>query len=231
MDTSKIIKSLSNKSYILVPHLERYLAQGDFPPEWNITIRNKKEKRDYGEADIRFSPSSDTLESVENLVKKYTTGMPEEPISAGQRLAFDVGTMWHEYLQRIIVHMGLIDESGVEKYMIKKIERQHGIAYTSGLGDFVGLKIPGYGKWLVDVKTMNANSFKTLPSYMMQKYVAQINLYGDWWDYDNLMILGVSKDSPHSFKEIIVPRDQHLIDEIYDRWVEAYSLIKEHIML
>lgn len=227
MEANKLVKSLSSKSFLLTPHIERYLASGNFPDEWNLVIRNKKEKRDYGEADIRFSPSSDTVSTVEEIVKRHATAYAEEPLTAAMRITFDCGSMWHEYLENIILAMGFIEPEGVEQYFIKKIERPKGIAYTSGIGDLVGVNIPGAGKWLVDVKTMNAHSFKSMPPYLMEKYVAQINLYGEWFGYKKLMILGVSKDSPHNFKEIIVPFNQSLVDSIYDRWVEAYSILKK----
>lgn len=227
MDSSKLIKSLSNRNYMLTPHIERFLASDDLPDKWTITISNKKQKRDYGEATIRFSPSSDTLTPVEELVEKYTIGSVEEPITGAMRRTFDCGTMWHEYIQNILKAMGFIDDDGVEKYMLKKIERPHGFAYTSGLGDLVGVDIPGHGKWLIDIKTMNARSFDNPPSDLMAKYIAQINLYGEWFDYKKLMILAIRKDSPHNFKEIIVPYDENLVFSIYDRWVEAFNLIKQ----
>ena len=227
MDSTKLIKSLSSKNQILVPHIHRFLAEADLPAQWIIKIANQKEKREYGEADIRFSPSSDTLTSVEDLVSKYTDGKPYDPISPNMRMTFDIGTMWHEYLQNIIKAMNFVPDDGVEKYFIKKIERPAGIAYTSGLGDLVGVNIPGHGSWLVDIKTMNKRSFDNPPIDLMQKYTAQINLYGDWFGYDKLMILAVSKDSPHDFKELITPSNPYLVNEIYDRWVEAYGKIKE----
>ena len=99
MDSSKLIKGLSTRNYMLVPHIERFLISDNLPDEWVIKIANKKAKRDYGDADIRFSPSSDTVSSVEDLVQKYTVGSPEDPITGAMRRTFDCGTMWHEYIQ------------------------------------------------------------------------------------------------------------------------------------
>jgi len=229
MEADKLVKTLSGRNAMLTPHIDRFLAdQSNLPAKWSLTIHNRKEKRDYGEADVRFSPSSDTLLTVEELVQKYTVGTPEEPVSAALRRTFDCGTMWHEYIENVLLEMKFIEESGLERYMIKKIERPSGIAYTSGLGDLVGVEIPGSGKWLVDVKTMNSRSFQNPFPGMMEKYIAQINLYGDWFEYDKLMILAIRKDSPHDFKEIIVPPNPELVESIYERWIEAYSQIKEY---
>lgn len=215
---------------ILVPHIDAYLERGVFPDTWEITIKNKKEAREYGDAKIRFSAGSDALLSVTDLYKKIKGEAQVEKVSAGLRRTFDCGTMWHEYLGAILVDMKFVDPENVERYLIHRIETDRGIAYGSGMGDLVGVRIPERGEWLVDMKTMNKSSFEgEVPKYLWDKYVAQINLYGDWFGYDKLMILGIEKDSPHRLREWIIPKNQPLIDEIYSRWTYVSDCLNKGI--
>ena len=201
--------------------------RGQFPDVWKIEIENKNPEREHGEAKIRFSASEDSLISEEALLKKFSEDTPKEPISAELRRIFDCGTYWHGYLQNILVDMNFIDQDGVEKYIIKKIERPEGIAYGSGLGDLVGVKIPSHGEWLVDIKTMNDNAFISPPSYIMDKYIAQIRLYGDWFGYDKLMILAVQK-SGGDLKEIQITPDPVFVESVYQKWIAVMNRLGDN---
>lgn len=231
LDTKKLSRSLMlGRGAILVPHIDAYLERGKFPPEWRITIRNAKEDRDYGEATTRFSAGSDALPPATELFKKVTGQLIEEKISAQTRRTFDCGTMWHEYLGQILMDMKFIEPEGVEKYHIQKIETEYGVAYGSGMGDLVGVKIPGHGDWLVDMKTMKKADFEgEVSKYLWDKYVAQINLYGDWFGYDRLMILGIEKDSPHRLREWIVQPDKELVQAVYNKWTYVMNCVEKGI--
>jgi hypothetical protein len=231
IDTKKLSRSLMlGRGAILTPHIDAYLERGKFPPEWNITIHNDKASRDYGDAKIRFSAGSDALPAASELYKKVTGRLIPEKIGAQTRRTFDCGTMWHEYLGNILVDMGFIDQDGVEKYHIQKIETDKGTAYGSGLGDLVGVKIPGHGEWLVDMKTMKKSDFESEPAkYLWDKYVAQINIYGDWFGYDKLMILGIEKDSPHRLREWVIQPDKALVQHVYDKWIYVMSCVEQGV--
>ena len=219
MKKSNLLRELvSPHGSMLIPHINAYQMRGQFPDTWEIEIPNKKPEREHGEAKIRFSASEDSLISEEALFRKFSEDTPKEPISAELRRIFDCGTFWHGYLQNILVDMGFIHPDGVEKYIIKKIERPEGVAYGSGLGDLVGVEIPSNGKWLVDIKTMNVVAFANPPSYLMDKYTAQIRLYGDWFGYDKLMILAVNKNGG-DLKEIQITPDPVFIEEVYQKWI------------
>lgn len=229
IDTKKLSRSLMlGRGAILTPHIDAYQERGKFPETWTLNIHNEKEKRDYGEAKVRFSAGSDALPSPDHLLRKIRGQIIEDKISAQLRRTFDCGAMWHDYIGQILVDMDFIDPKGVEQYKIQKIETDHGVAYGSGMGDLVGVKIPGYGDWLIDMKTMKKADFESEPAkYLWDKYVAQINLYGDWFGYDKMMILGIEKDSPHRLREWIIPKDQDLIDQVYDKWTYVMSCYDE----
>lgn len=96
--------------------------------------------------------------------------------------------------------------------------------WTTGAGDVAPCSIPKHGDYLVDFKTMSAHQFKPfeasgqLPDWAKDKYEAQINIYMDFFDLEKALIVGVCKDSPHTFAEAEFRRNQPLIDAIYDKW-------------
>jgi hypothetical protein len=213
-DASKLIKKLATgQGSILVPHIDAYQQRGIFPETWTIEIRNNKAP------DEHFHPSSDALQDP---IKLYREKKGLDPIwrpSALLRRTYDCGHMWHGYLQNILVDMGFVRPENVERYVVKTVHTKRGLCTCAGTGDLVDVQIPGHGSWLVDIKTMTKETFgQGLDAYMLAKYTAQVNLYMDWFDQDQAMILAVSKDSPHEMKEIIIPKNQALIDEIYDKW-------------
>jgi hypothetical protein len=96
--------------------------------------------------------------------------------------------------------------------------------WATGAGDVAPLVLPTHGEYAVDFKTMSANQFKPfestgqLPDWAKDKYEAQINIYMDFFDLEKALIVGVCKDSPHTFAEAEFHRNQPLIDAIYDKW-------------
>lgn len=207
-----------NQGAILGPVIDQYLARGKFPPTWELTIENEKEW------DPHFHPSSDSFSDPKTLYLDKTKQLKHRAIGASLRKTFDVGHMWHRYLQNILVEMGLVHPDNVEKALQPKLFRIDGQDFFGrGTADLVDVHIPGHGYWLVDIKTMNKENFQTPREDTLTKYFAQVNLYGDWLTgleniAPKMMILGVCKDSPHDFREWIVPHDPDTLDDIYSRW-------------
>lgn len=147
-----------------------------------------------------------------------------EQISPALRRTFDTGKFWHDYLGAILLDMKFVDPKNVEKYILQKITVGDKFFYGSGIADLVDVRIPGHGKWLIDIKTMNKAKFdQGADSQTMLKWIAQLSCYADWFKRDNLMVLAVSKDSPHAMKEYVIRKDENLLNEIYSRWL-AVSL-------
>lgn len=214
MDTKKLVRSLMvNQGQILGPLIDQYLARGNFPPTWELIIENEKAW------DPHFHPSSDAFADPSVLYLDKTGQLKPRPIGASLRKTFDVGHMWHRYIQNVLVEMGLVHIDNVERALQPKLFNVDGKEFFGrGTADLVDVTIPGHGVWLVDIKTMNKENFQSPQEETMKKYFAQVNLYGDWLSCPKMMILAVCKDSPHDFREWIVPRDEGTLDEIYDRW-------------
>jgi len=221
-NSKKLLKTLTaGRGAILAPHINEYQRRGKFPKEWNFTISN------YREDDGHFHPSTDAFlkPSILYLAKKGLLLSPN--ISPNLRRTFDCGHMWHNYLEAIMVDMGFVRPDDVEVYTTHRIVTKRGSAMGAGTGDMVGVNIPGHGQWLVDIKTMNRKQFDQGASeYMFKKWEAQVNCYGDWFGLSNMMILAVCKDSPHDFREYIIPPNQTLLDEIYDRWTYVAQCLR-----
>jgi hypothetical protein len=95
--------------------------------------------------------------------------------------------------------------------------------WAPGAGDVAPLVLPDW-MGVVDFKTMSSHQFKgvekggVLPDWCAHKYEAQINIYMDFFDQENGLIVAVQKDSPHAMAEVEFRRNQELIDAIYDKW-------------
>jgi len=76
------------------------------------------------------------------------------------------------------------------------------------------------------MKTMNKRQFEAgATPGLLKKWNAQVNIYGDWIDLDQMLILAIEKDYPHRLREYVVQKDNDILEEIYDRW----SLVADHV--
>jgi hypothetical protein len=205
---------------ILSPLIDEYQRREKFPPYWTVTIHNEKEW------DEHFHPSSDVFTDPEMLFLEKTQTFKRRPISANLRRTFDVGHLFHGYIESILQDMGLVSPQNVEREILHAYVSPNGTHFFGkGTADLVDVNIPGHGLWLVDIKTMNSQTFGAPPDDLLKKYFAQVNCYGDWLGIQKMMILAICKDSPHDFREFIVPRDESVLQGIESRWSEAADLI------
>lgn len=213
-DSKKLLKTLTaGRGAILVPHIEQYQYRGKFPKKWKIEIRNEKLP------DGHFHPSSDAFTPPSVLYQSLRGMLIHSKPSPALRRTFDCGHMWHGYLQEMLIDMGLVERDNVEKRIVAEREGKFGKFYGSGTGDLIDVDIPGHGKWLVDIKTMNKPEFERgADEYTFKKWSAQVSCYMDWFEADKAMVLAISKDSPHNMREYQIQRDDNLLREIYDRW-------------
>lgn len=237
LQMDKLSKGLMRND-ILVPHIDRYQALGDFPDVWNIEIRNTKESDPY------FHPSGDCFTDVEQLVAEKTGKAKRRGIDFALRRVFDCGHFWHGYYQEILVAMGLVAPENVEKqvtHVHKNLigatkERCEQVLWIGrGTLDLYDVTIPGQKEtFIVDLKTMNNKEFDEGPrAETFAKWEAQVNCYMDWTGCRNAIILGVRKGGApgiagrpqHDLKEFKISYKPELLKDIYGRWTEAQRLI------
>jgi hypothetical protein len=201
----------------LAVHIDRAIEQtGDF--KWDYKYEPKK-------GDNAWHPSGDCTLTPRELFDKACGNTEGDPIGAGLRKTFQVGHFWHGYLQHIVVELlGYADWDAIERSGQKVWAEEDGkpkaYNWCRGSADIAPVKIPGQGEFLVDFKTMGSFDFKRtqLPDWSAAKYEAQMNIYMDFFDLDQAIIVAINKDSPHELKEFIFDRNQPLIDTIYDKW-------------
>ncbi len=149
-----------------------------------------------------------------------------------------MGHFWHQWLQHITLHKlemcapEAIERRGMKAWGDKETARvqitEHGLSAgdwkpaawhaATGSGDVAPLETPNW-KGVVDYKTMNSANFAQakIPRYYTAKYECQINIYMDFFDEEEAIILPINKDSCE-FKEFLYARNQPLIDIIYEKW-------------
>lgn len=206
-------KALSTKN-VLTPHINSYLERGLFPDEWNLQIRPNKPKDDA------FHPSGDCLPCARELYYKHSGQLPERKIDATSHKNFNVGHMWHSWLDTIVV-----DGLGFAKW--EDVEKQCGYAqerwWATGLADIAYCDIPGKGVYLIDWKTMNSRIFGYEPDQpqlaaILEKYRYQVNCYMHWTGRERCIIVGIEKDTPHAFREFVYEYDPDLLAPVYNKW-------------
>lgn len=221
LNTAKFVNHL-RKNEILVPHLTAYFANGKFPDEIPVMVHPNKEEDDA------FHPSSATRCSREIFAMRQgdLTGKAH---TAEQQLNFIIGHMYHSLLQWIMVEgLGFCTWADVEKEHDLHFTTENGNPYrVRGFIDFARVEIPNRGTYLVDIKTMNSRLFAqdSLPATTHEKYEAQVRTYLEFEDLDHAIILCVSKDSPHRFKEVLVERDTDFVERTMDRWEDVTDAI------
>lgn len=222
---TEFVRSLI-KNHKLAGHIDKAIGSGEFT--WNAEFSPK-------EGDDAWHPSGDCIPTPYGLYQKATaTASKPHPISLLK--TFTVGHFWHAYIQWIVVErLGFstwdeIEVRGVkgwgEKTRSNPFSHIEGqllwapFSWATGSADIAPCHIPVHGDFLVDIKTMGAHDYKQngLPAWCAPKYEAQINVYMDWFDLEEAIILCVCKDSPHEFKEFSFQRNQPLIDAIYNKW-------------
>lgn len=204
---------------ILVPTLERALLaqQGVWPAEYPIRVYNKERVWDG-----YFHPSSHCLTPELEL---YYAFHPEllvpERYSVGQIMNFQVGSAFHSLLQSMLIHLELVDPAEIEVGFTD--ERRH----CSGRLDIRRMEMPNGKVMPVDIKSSGAPK---IADWLMDKYLAQLNVYMDVGcgpePMEQGMILIIEKQTPHRFREIIVQRDEALLDRIYTRWNRVLEAVQ-----
>jgi hypothetical protein len=234
----QLVKNLSKK-YKLATHLDKAIGKGEM--EWKAEFREKK-------GDTGWHPSGDCLPSPYELYHQARSE-ERELLAPGTYKTFAVGHFWHQYIQHIVVErLGFCGWDAIERHgdkgWTKELEdlipeagvtfegdRYKPFHWVSGSADIAPCEIPGHGTYLVDIKTMGSHDFRQagLPTWCAAKYEAQVNIYMDFFDLEQAIILCVSKDSPHEFKEYIFERNPPLIEALYAKWKLVSACLDEEV--
>lgn len=232
------------KNQKLAGHIDKAIGSGEF--DWRADFNSKH-------GDDGWHPSGDCLPSANSLYHKALNAddplVAKSPHPVSLLKTFQVGHFWHAYIQYVVVNiLGFATDEDIEcrgyrGWGSEVKTRYFGVNgdgtrarwkpyhYATGSADIAPCRIPVHGDYLVDIKTMGAHDYRQngLPRWCASKYEAQINIYMDLFDLEHAIILCVSKDSPHDFKEFEFNRNQPLIDAIYSKWKLVGQCIEDGV--
>jgi hypothetical protein len=216
LDKSQITRNLGRK-YKLVPFLEK--AFNDFDDPWEYKYKEK-------EKDTAWHPSGHCTPPATELWAITQGEDTFGPISGTLRKSFQVGHFWHQLLQHIVLRKlefctpEAIERRGTRHWgqTQEAINQPTPYQWVTGSGDIAPVEVPKW-KGIVDFKTMSSHQFKqaSIPEWAAAKYECQINLYMDFFDEGEAIIVPINKDTPHDMKEFLYERNQPLIDIIYEK--------------
>lgn len=217
-------KALSAKN-ILTPHINSYLEKGEFPDEWVLKINPNKEKDDA------FHPSGDCVPCARELYLKHAGMLTGRKHDSTSHKNFNVGHFWHLWLGCIVV-----DGLGFAQW--EDVEKKCGYAaetwWATGSADIAKCTIPSKGEFLVDWKTMNSRIFameadNPMLANILHKYELQVNCYMAWTGMDRCIIVGIEKDTPHSFREFVYEYNPDLLEPVYDKWDAVAAALRSGV--
>ncbi len=233
-------------------HLDQAIGKGDFV--WEYKYEPKKED-DAWHPSSHCTPSPAELyhyaiDSQQALTQEGQPNDGSAPIQKNRPKGFtpdlyktfQVGHFWHAYLQHLLVHkLEFCDEAAIERRGQRAWppprDDSEGVAavrpfhWVTGSADVAPCEVPNYGSYLIDFKTMGAFAYKPNipPGDTIVKWECQLNVYMDFFDLEKALIVGILKDSPHSFKEFEFHRNQDLIDALYSKWRLVSECLDEKV--
>jgi hypothetical protein len=205
---------------LLVPWIERELVtmgEDSWPDEYSIKIVNKEHKFDG-----YFHPSGHAnapeLQLFYEFSPEYQTY--HEPLSPSDVMMFQVGSAYHALIQSMLIHMGLTTEEEVE-VSFKSEERN-----CSGALDIRRLTLPNGTIMPIEIKSAG---HYPVGDYFFAKYYAQFQVYMDLGDdepQEQGLMLFLEKSVPHRFHEVLIQRDENMLNQIYSRWARVLEAIE-----
>jgi hypothetical protein len=207
---TKFGKNLT-KRYRLVPHLDEYFRKE--VTGLNFTLTEK-------EPDDAWHPSGDCVPAATALYDSAIDRI-EGRVEKTFMKAFPVGHFWHALCQKAVLDLGFATPEAIEREG-KRVWDEKPFHWARGAADVAPLCLPNSDPLVVDFKTMGGRDYGNdntpMPAWAANKYEAQLNIYMDFFDYNEGIIVAIQKDSPHGMKEFEYRRNQPLIDAIYEKW-------------
>lgn len=211
--------SSMQKKEVLIPYIEEALIKDNtWPESYPVPVLNKERVFDW-----MFHPSTDAELGEYQLYYKfhpeYNHLLENERLSATSKLTMQIGSALHSVLQNLLIQLGFCTLDDVEVKFINK-ER-----LISGTVDILVLKLPNGDKYLVDIKSTSREPKEAPYNYAMQLRIYQDNCPGA---PDKMILLYVQKAYPHNLYEIVVEKDDKLLEEVYDRWDRVKVAIRDN---
>ena len=205
---------------LLTPWLERELVtrgESTWPDEYSIRVVNKERVFDG-----YFHPSGHASAAELALFYEFHPGYQtyREMLSSSEVMMFQVGSAYHALVQSMLIHIGLTIPEEVEASFVS--EDRH----CSGTLDVRRLTLPSGRVMPIEIKS--AGHFPVGP-YFMDKYMCQFQVYMDLGDdepQEEGLILFLEKSSPHRFREVLIKRDEILLQSIYRKWDRVLEAIE-----
>lgn len=209
------------KGELLTPWIERELVtagESAWPNEYAIKIINKERHFDG-----YFHPSGHASAAELALFYEFHPGYQtqHESLSANDVMTFQVGSAYHALIQSMLIHMGLTTAEEVEVSFVSEKR------WCSGTLDIRRLTLPGSGK-VMPIEIKSTGHYPVSP-YFLEKYMAQFQVYmdiGDEEPQEQGLMLFLEKSSPHRFHELLVKRDEVLLQRIYRKWSRVLEAIE-----
>jgi hypothetical protein len=129
-------------------------------------------------------------------------------IDAGLMKIFDIGTMWHSYIQAMLYKAGVLNRSEV------KVKSKELCISGECDGELDGEFFSKEEDVALEVKTINVFGFQKLKKEMkpLDKHIYQANVYAGVKKYSHILFLYINKDSGE-FLEFMVPFDEALFNK------------------
>jgi hypothetical protein len=108
--------------------------------------------------------------------------------------------------------------------------------WATGSADVAPLKLVDGTLVLFDIKSISSTDARSdaPPARYVDKWECQASIYMDWFpECEEAIFFGVSKDSPHGFREWVFKPNPDLVDAIYKKWMfvsEALDLDEEILL-
>lgn len=214
----RTLASMSKKEEI-IPYIEEALIKNDiWPEEYPVKVYNKERIFDG-----MFHPSTDSALGEYQLYYKFHPDFHDllevENLSPTTKLNFQIGSALHAVIQSMLIHLGFCTMDDVEVKFVDKDKK------ISGTVDILHLRLPNGKDFLIDIKSTSREPKEAPYNYAMQLRLYQDNVEGA---PENMALLYISKAHPHTFYEIVIEKDDKLLDDLYDRWDRVKVAIRSN---
>lgn len=173
-----------------------------------------------------FHPSSVEGDCERKLYYEFMGVTPTDEVSTKvepriQRI-FDTGTWWHTYIQMRLHAAGILDESEAEV-----ISRRWKI---SGRADgILTLEILGFGKVLLEIKTINNFQFGKVKFAPLPKHETQAGIYARILKVDYICYLYINKDTCE-ITEHILPVKKSRVNKAFEKMQYVLDSVEEETL-